>query len=153
MRDDGGDDTELQQGMTLAIAADPLAVRAALRHMMAVEPLARLSDQDRGTAEIVLAEVMNNIVEHGYEGAGGEVHIRLCAGPGHVACVIEDRGAPMPNGQLPPGDPVSLRPGDPLPEGGFGWYLIRVLTQNLEYQRRSGVNRLSFHLETDQSPL
>lgn len=99
-------------------------------------------------AELVLAEVLNNVVEHAYGEAGGRVEVSLQKGPGGVQCLITDEGRAMPGGELPEG----RLPGGPeinlsdLPEGGFGWHLIRSLSTDLTYARVDGQNRLSFLL-------
>ena len=38
-----------------------------------------------------------------------------------------------------------------LPEGGFGWHVIRTLSKDLHYRRENGRNQLSFRLDTTQS--
>ena len=99
----------------------------------------------RGRIEIVLAEVLNNIVEHAYAERQGEITIEVSKGPAGIGCRILDTGAAMPGLALPEG---TLAPHDPddLPEGGFGWFLIRSLTEDLRYSRQSGMNELSFRL-------
>ncbi|MFN6979493.1 MAG: ATP-binding protein, partial [Gemmobacter sp.] len=77
---------------------------------------------------------------------GGEIDLVLEPGPSGMRCAITDRGAPMPGlalpeGRLPP-------PGPEVPEGGFGWHLIRSLARDLEYERQDGFNRLRFNLPT-----
>ena len=57
--------------LRLTFPASPSAVRETLARMMAAMPLAGLSDSERGTAEIVLAEVLNNIAEHAYADKAG----------------------------------------------------------------------------------
>jgi serine/threonine-protein kinase RsbW len=136
----------------MVLAATPLAVRDALRRLLAAAPLCGLTQQDRSTAEIVLAEVLNNIVEHGYAGRPGDIAVTLIPGPGVIRVEVADDGAPMPGGTLPEGEPHDLTGNDPLPEGGFGWYLIRVLTCGLEYRRVAGRNLLHFGLEVQQTP-
>jgi serine/threonine-protein kinase RsbW len=130
--------------------ADPVSVRQALEGMLVCPPLSELSDDDRGTAELVLAEILNNVAEHAYSEAGGRVEVRLEPGPAGLQCLILDEGREMPGGQLPegrlPGGPgVAL---DDLPEGGFGWHLIWSLCADLTYTRAQGQNRLSFRLAT-----
>lgn len=102
----------------------------------------------RAEAELVLAEVLNNIAEHAYRGRVGPIVLRLKPCAGGVFCLLSDDGVAMPGGGLPEGQ----RPGidvarDDLPEGGFGWHLIRLLTSRLRYDRRSGCNRLGFVLD------
>ena len=36
-----------------------------------------------------------------------------------------------------------------LPEGGFGWFLIRSLTRDLTYLREDGYNMLCFCVDVD----
>jgi serine/threonine-protein kinase RsbW len=128
---------------SLVFTADPVAVRAALARLIAASPVHDLPEDDRGTVELVLAEVLNNVAEHAYAGGSGPVEVGLCATPLGIACRIVDRGLAMPDGQLPQGGLPPAIPDD-LPEGGFGWHLIRSLTADLTYARSAGQNRLSF---------
>lgn len=128
---------------SLVFTADPTAVRAALERLLAAAPVQDLAEDDRGTVALVLAEVLNNVAEHAYAGGCGPVEVDLCATPLGIACRIVDRGLAMPNGTLPDGTLPPSAPDD-LPEGGFGWHLIRSLTADLTYARSGGQNRLSF---------
>lgn len=98
--------------------------------------------------QIVLAELLNNIVEHAYHStATGEITLRvaLCDAGLHVS--IRDTGLPMPNLRLPEGHlPPIDGPLSTMPEGGFGWYLLRRLAQDLSYTRRKGTNTTCFTL-------
>jgi len=132
--------------MQLTIPADPAAVRDRLIRLVAAPPLADLDPDHRGTVELVLAEVLNNVAEHAYATGQGDVSVTLCREPQGLHCLIVDSGAPMPDGVLPPGRlpaAVDVDLAD-LPEGGFGWHLIHNLTQGLHYARQDGQNRLSF---------
>jgi serine/threonine-protein kinase RsbW len=133
----------------LVFTADPAAVRAALARLLAAAPVQDLPEDDRGTVELVLAEVLNNVAEHAYAGGSGPVEVGLCATPLGLACRIVDRGLAMPNGELPTGALPHSTPAD-LPEGGFGWHLIRSLTADLTYARSAGQNRLSFLIPLSQ---
>lgn len=101
------------------------------------------------TLELVLAEVLNNVVEHAYEDSGeGRIELSVSVHDGCIDCRVTDFGAPMPGGALPPArrhSPRALALQD-LPEGSFGWALIRDLTTGLEYWRDKGANRLSFRI-------
>lgn len=104
---------------------------------------------DDGTVELVLAEVLNNIVEHAYSDAAGLITLDLRRARGRLCCLLRDEGRPMPAGCLPPGLAPALGPAPAiadLPEGGFGWFLIRSLTRDLHYDREPGCNRLSFSI-------
>jgi serine/threonine-protein kinase RsbW len=124
------------------------AVRDGLRTAMSSTPMTLLSDDDRGTAEIVLAEVLNNVVEHAYAALKGKVRLSLTLTEGQLNCLIEDEGAAMPGGEPPAG---KLPDAADLPEGGFGWHLIRVLSSGLSYERLERTNRLSFSLPAERS--
>jgi serine/threonine-protein kinase RsbW len=135
-------------GQHLVFQADPASVRLSLARMLGQPPLSDLTDDARGVAELVLAEVLNNVAEHAYGEAGGMVSVTLGPDPGGIRCLITDAGRAMPGGQLPEGrlpggSDVAL---EDLPEGGFGWHLIRALCVDLTYARVGGHNRLSFVL-------
>jgi serine/threonine-protein kinase RsbW len=86
--------------------------------------------------EVVLAEALNNIVEHAYrESPDGEIEVRLRVHDSTIHATFRDYGQPMPNGKLPEGTLASIDVATAdLPEGGFGWYLIRTNTRNLTYR-------------------
>lgn len=135
-----------EAGLRLVFPADPASVRATLARLTAAAPLDGVVPGVRETAELVLAEVLNNVVEHAYRGAGGAVDLSLHRVPGGLACLVVDSGAPMPEGR-PPAARRSVPPSTPpadLPDGGFGWALIRTLTVDLRYSREDGRNRLHF---------
>lgn len=135
----------------VTIPGDPLAVREGLKALFETVVLRNLPEDGRGTAEIVLAEALNNIVEHAYAHHAGDIEISLHLRPNELICRIIDTGQPMPDDQLPEGKLAGFTPDGELPEGGFGWFLIRSLSQDLHYRREGGRNLLSFRLETGQS--
>lgn len=94
--------------------------------------------------ELVVAEALNNIVEHAYQDArDGDIRVQLEFTPTRMRAVIVDNGAPMPNETLPRGLQANLDvETQDLPEGGFGWFLIHTLTDELTYQRLDGTNQL-----------
>jgi serine/threonine-protein kinase RsbW len=131
------------------IDATPEAVRVTLGDLChALSPLA-LPPEETATIELVLAEVLNNIVEHAYRGASdGSVEVAVTASAEGLHVWLCDEGSPMPGGHLPLGaysGPGSSAAG--VPEGGYGWFLIRALTRDLAYTRLDGRNLLSFRLD------
>jgi serine/threonine-protein kinase RsbW len=134
--------------LQLGFEADPISVRQALAGMLGLPPLAGLPPDALGLAELVLAEVLNNVAEHAYSEAGGRVDVSLGEDAGGVRCLIVDAGRAMPGGRLPegrlPGGPGTAL--EDLPEGGFGWHLIHALCADLTYTRIDGQNRLTFVL-------
>jgi serine/threonine-protein kinase RsbW len=135
----------------LSVPATFGGVREALETLTSGPVLAAVPEADRGTAEIVLAEAMNNIVEHAYIGTSGEITLTLWHSAGEVACRITDRGLSMPDERLPVGELATLATPANLPEGGFGWYLIRALSRDLRYARYGTLNELTFVLNAEQS--
>ncbi|MES2541291.1 MAG: ATP-binding protein [Pseudomonadota bacterium] len=134
-------------GLHLVFLASPLAVRDNLAQMLAAPPLRDLSPDARGTAELVLAEVLNNIGEHAYPDGPGPVWVTLTAVADGTQCLVVDQGIAMPHERLPVGQlPSTDTALEDLPEGGFGWHLIHSLTHDLTYLRTGGCNRLSFLL-------
>ncbi|OYW53262.1 MAG: hypothetical protein B7Z31_11990 [Rhodobacterales bacterium 12-65-15] len=128
------------------VGPNAFAVREALLAILGGPPVSDLPPDRRGVAELVLAEVLNNVAEHGYGGGAGDITVTLSRSCAGVSCLVVDQGRAMPDGCLPPGvlpgtDGVALAD---LPEGGFGWHLIRSLTTKLCYTREAEQNRLSF---------
>lgn len=130
--------------MTLRCRATAFDVRRMLGEMRARLAAENLRDDDCSNIEIALAEALNNIVEHAYRpGPHGLITLTLSVGQRHLTCELRDQGAAMP-GLAPPGGTVPdvTGPRATLPEGGFGWSLIRALTARLHYLRDEEENRL-----------
>ena len=133
--------------------AEPAAVRDALRR--AVARFARqITVEDAGTLELTLAEALNNVVEHGYASREpGPIDLLVSKGRDYLECRIVDAGVPMPGLSLPsPAIRPPARRMEAMPEGGWGWALIRALTTDLDYRREHGRNILTFRVPvTDRS--
>jgi serine/threonine-protein kinase RsbW len=108
----------------------------------------KISADTLGTIELVLAEALNNIVEHAYAQTGqGHVHLCIRRHKAHLAFELLDQGGPLPGLSLPLAAlPGTTGPICDLPEGGFGWFLIHRLTSDLSYQRIADENRLTFKI-------
>jgi len=133
----------------ICVGSGDMAVRQALQKIfVGLNPLA-LNAEEISTIELVLAEALNNIVEHAYPDAlvQGAIHIRCRAKADGLHFTIIDQGNPMPNGQLPQGIPqnIDTELAD-LPEGGFGWCLINDLAKDVHYQRIGRENRLDLRI-------
>jgi serine/threonine-protein kinase RsbW len=131
----------------LRFAAEPLAVRAALRGAVA-RFARRIGPRDAGALELALAEALNNVVEHAYAGQCGTISLSIEVDHQTLHCQIVDQGGAMP-GLTPPLGHTSealAAHRDLMCEGGWGWHLIRSLTQDLVYDRVGDENRLSFRI-------
>lgn len=132
----------------LVFRADPASIRRSLAGMLVCPPLSGLTQEARGVAELVLAEALNNVAEHAYGEEGGPVEITLRGEAEGIRCLIVDAGRSMPDGRLPEGRLPACTGAtlQDLPEGGFGWHLIRALCADLAYVRRADRNHLMFLL-------
>ena len=134
--------------ISLVFNATEDAVRCALGSVR--ESLRALSIEELtiGTVEIVLAEVSNNIVEHAYKNSTkGTVDLKCQRVEGLLFFEIRDNGTPLPHNEIPHKKQHDLDSDlHLLPEGGFGWGLIRDMTLSLAYQRVDGQNILRFSL-------
>lgn len=130
--------------IAIRFATGEFEVRKALAMLMAKLALHRLSVETMGHAEIVVAEVLNNIAEHGYDGAG-DVSLGVRVMPDRLRFTTVDAGRDLPQHLLSSGEMPKI-PDNPrdLPEGGFGWAMIRELTDGLCYRRLDGRNHLTF---------
>ena len=122
-------------------------VRRSIQHAISALESQGLSAEHLGSVEIVLAEALNNIVEHSYdETEPGDVHLHIRRRNSGLLFEIHDNGSPMPSGRAPLGH-HSTSPNDTnLSEGGYGWILIRELVRDLIYDRRDGQNILIFRM-------
>ncbi len=123
-------------------------VRLAITTAMDTLVSLNLTEEETSSVEIALAEALNNVVEHAYpNGAPGEVKLILRHGRAGLLIEIRDNGKEMPNGRTPEGQhPTDRQPRNNLPEGGFGWFLIRELARDLVYDRENGENFLIFRM-------
>lgn len=130
------------------VGATLFDVRDAMKTLKAALLEAEIAQLDISCVEIVVAEILNNIVKHAQrdmEEGWFEIQCSFVASGLHFTC--RDNGAPMPGG-TPPGGPLPNvdQPKDDLPEGGWGWSLVRTLSTNLSYVRVQNINLVSFNL-------
>ena len=105
-----------------------------------------LSNDLLNAVTLVLAEVLNNIVEHALaEETGTEIDLSVIEETGSLVIETTDRGRPLPPDRLSGGELPNLGTDiNDLPEGGFGWFIIHALVDDMTYERHEGANRLSF---------
>ncbi len=124
-------------------------VRGALSALLAgLGPLA-LDVEEAGTVELVMAEALNNIVEHAYADRRRKeaIHIRCKQLRDGLHLRIVDRGMAMPDGKTPIGMAQNIDvDAIDMPEGGFGWFLIQDLAKDIRYQRVGHTNQLDLRL-------
>ena len=138
----------------LSLSPTPEAVRDAHQRISAWMESSGVDTDLRGNTEIVLGEALNNVVEHAFAAWAGSlaasdaIRLHIKRGATGLTICICDRGAEMPGLMLPDGQlPAISEATDLLPEGGFGWFLIRELASGLDYYRQNGWNRLDMVIE------
>ena len=126
-------------------SALPEAARAGIIAVMADLAAGGLTEEMLDRVEIVLAEAVNNVVEHAYAGRDtGDVGVDYHLSQDRLTILVTDTGHPFPEESLPPGQPAPIDgPRDSLPEGGFGWLLIRKLASHVSYRRHGATNLLT----------
>ena len=141
-------DATLSPPISRRFSSDPMEVREALIATMSELEAMGLTQEERGTVELVMAEVLNNIAEHAYEERhDGVIELDIERKGTNLFCKLRDFGQPMPDGKTPLGLEANLNvPFDELPEGGFGWFLIGELANDLVYSRLKDANHLSFRM-------
>ncbi|MEM7733778.1 MAG: ATP-binding protein [Pseudomonadota bacterium] len=128
--------------------SDNQSTRNTLEHIAQAMKESALPSDFISRVEIVLAELFNNIAEHAYQDTGvGEVRCAIDMRGDTMIVEVRDQGVAMPGGEMPDGKlpevDVDL---ENLPEGGFGWFIIRSQVDKLTYERIAAGNctRLSF---------
>lgn len=130
-------------GCRLIVEGSPRGVRRALGQMMrALGPLA-LNPAAAGAVELVLAEALNNVVEHAYAGRGGRIVLDCQPAADGIHVILRDRGIAMPGGRVPPAGPARASGGS---DSGFGWDIIRQIAEEITYRREGGENLLMFRV-------
>ena len=108
----------------------------------------RMHEHERFNVAIALAEVLTNIVEHGYQGqAGPAIEIAWSSSRSGFVIEVRDAGRPIPADRLAQAGPETTFGFDPsdlggLPEGGMGLGIIKSAFDHVAYRSKDGVNRL-----------
>jgi len=137
----------------IELEGTPEEVRLALETLRTRLTERQLEACNAGTLEIVLAEVLNNVVEHAL--AGRSDGLIALTGNYDKCCwhlKVRDNGARMPEDQIPAGHAPEVETElMDLPEGGFGWMMVRTLACDINYDRAAdGWNVLTFSLPDDK---
>lgn len=102
-----------------------------------------ISSHDAFQLTLVLDEIFTNIVSYGFdEPSAHTVEVGLERRGDAVYVDVADAGRPFDPRDVPP--PSLTADLDHRPIGGLGVHLVRKLTEDLAYERRAGINHLSF---------
>jgi serine/threonine-protein kinase RsbW len=101
-----------------------------------------LPPEDVVDLRLLAEEACVNVVHHAFVGrAPGELTLQVSYEDGTATIVLDDDGHAFDPGAAP--RPHLDGPADERDEGGLGWHLIRALSDDLQYQREGGRNRLT----------
>lgn len=135
-------------GLHLLFPSNETAVRRALATTQSALTGMGIDPDGLNLAELVLAEVLNNVVEHAYAQTPGLIELEAWEDSTLLRFKVCDEGLPMPGGKPPERKEHDLDVElQDLPEGGFGWAIIRDLTSDLDYSNDGSRNTLSFALD------
>ena len=124
-----------------------LGTRRAMKALLDGLGPVNLSPTDAGRLEVALVEVLNNILRHAYFGHDtGLIEITCQLFDDFLSFDIVDAGLQMPDHCVP--DYLLPRTNFPgtLSEAGFGWFLMRQLSYDINYSRPKDINHLHLHL-------
>lgn len=132
--------------------ADANTTRAALARMQSLFLAIGLAQDAQCDVVIALSEAINNIVEHALgDHPAGCIGLSCYQRDDTLLVRLRDNGVSMPGLQAPMGANIDLSVSTAdLPEGGFGWFLIRQLTSDVRYHRECGRNRLDLWFRLPQ---
>ncbi len=129
--------------LSVAIPADVEGISAVCRDIR--EMVAERADTDMAArVELVLAEALNNVVEHGYQGGSDQpIQVELFLDETVIRLVVIDhslqRFAIPTHAAMPDFDPDDH---DTYPEGGFGLAIILQCTDQVLTERHGDANHL-----------
>lgn len=133
----------------IQVYSSATAPRQALHLLkVALAPL-NLTLEELGTIELIMAEALNNIWEHAYQAGRSNGPIELfCRQTRHgLLFDLIDTGQPLPGEHIPLGTPADLSVATrDIPEGGYGWFLIRDLAKDITYRRLDAQNHLHLRM-------
>ena len=91
-----------------------------------------IHDDVAGSIEMVLAEALNNIVEHAYlYRAGEQIEMDLILGADALELTLTDQGEKLPGIPQKREMKVDASRMEALPEGGVGWFWLSSFTESI----------------------
>lgn len=133
----------------VTVHATALAIREVLATCMVNIARLNVNTDQLADIELVIAETLNNIVEHAYadQPASGIVRISCIYTGCSLFLTFKDSGGPLPQDALSASNQAhDMDNLQTLPEGGFGWRLIQELTDRVSYRRLGRFNRLTLEI-------
>jgi serine/threonine-protein kinase RsbW len=133
----------MSPALSVTIPADIEGISAVCRDIRGV--VAERTDTDMAArVELVLAEALNNVVEHGYQGGSEQpIQVELFVEAEAIRVVVIDHSRQQfvfpTHAAMPDFDPDDH---DTFPEGGFGLAIILQCTDQVLTERHGDANHL-----------
>jgi anti-sigma regulatory factor (Ser/Thr protein kinase) len=96
-------------------------------------------DRTSHACQLAVCEAVENIIQHGYQGDRGEIHVTTQSAPGALTVEITDSAPAFDPTRYPVDPSASLRDAR---VGGRGLLMIRRVMDELSYERRGRQNIL-----------
>ncbi len=131
----------------LSISPDPLSVRDALEQLDHWLAGFRGDQADRSSTQVVMAEVLNNIVEHGSLGPNQNIRSSISVMSNGIECSVIDEAPVYRALANLSGEPsLTCEASIQLAEGGYGVFLIQSLVVDIRYIEVERGNHLEFRI-------
>jgi serine/threonine-protein kinase RsbW len=132
----------------LSVAEDYLSVRHGLQEFKTRFANGKSRDIDVNPIELVLAEILNNIAEHGDHASLPEkICFKWALHKNRFSAEISDAGvAYSPLEKIRAAKKHKETSFDNLPEGGFGWHIISALCSDIHYRSHGNINILKLQI-------
>ena len=137
-----------QLEIRLSVAEDYFSVRHGLQEFKTRFANGKSRDIDVNPIELVLAEILNNIAEHGDHASLPEkICLKWALHKNRFSAEISDAGvAYSPLEKIRAAKKHKNTSFDNLPEGGFGWRIISALCSDIHYRRHGNINILKLQI-------
>lgn len=124
--------------------ATEIEVRDLMRRLVDVLREEKVGEDLQSSVTIAVTEGLNNIVKHALIARPQEIiDLALSVDAVQVFVLLQDGGDAMPGCQAPVGHSADFSVARmDLPEGGFGWIMIRALADRIDYSRSNDINHL-----------
>lgn len=146
----------------IAMPAAVTAVAPAVEQAIALSAAggeALLAGAQTDAMRLALTEALNNVLEHAAHDVRLPVYLHVATSWDVPWIVVEDGGKPLPDAifAAPEATPAeapdyATMPLDALPEGGWGWMLIRASIGQLDYVRAESRNYLLLAAPVESDP-
>ncbi len=100
----------------------------------------QVDEGDSHKIQLAVDEAVTNIIEHAYQGEGGEIGLRCWVADHHFYVLLQDRGRDFELGSVP--QPTLTGSLAERKTGGLGLYFMHQLMDEVHFESQHGFNTL-----------